>query len=123
MADPIESAKVAILAWMESDEAMALVHLSNDSEFDEAISAGQARAAITAYRDAEIEALQRQLTDCRAVLRKRGHFWNCEGQWCNECGFNEEAHADKETFPEIEHKFHSTKCSDACGYDRVMGER
>jgi len=51
MTDPIEAAKLAILAWMESDEAMALVHLSNDSEFDDAISAGQARAAIAELRE------------------------------------------------------------------------
>ena len=53
MTDPIEAAKLAILAWMESDEAMALSNMIiSDEEFDKALADGQARAAISAYRDA-----------------------------------------------------------------------
>lgn len=78
MTDPIEAAKLAILAWMESDEAMALVHLSNDSEFDDAISAGQARAAIAAYLAAQWRDMDSAPKDGSLIL---GYFADGETAW------------------------------------------
>ena len=86
MTDPIEAAKLASLAWMDSDEAMALVHLSNDSEFDDAISAGQARAAIAAYLAAQWRDMDSAPKDGKPFLAGwwSDTYWQCEKvHWAN----------------------------------------
>lgn len=82
-----------------------------------------ARSCRECELEAEIEALQRQLADCRAVLRERGHEIWCGSNNCGHlyaggfCGIGRDGHGPNGAVHEFIARH---KCT--CGYDRVMGE-
>ena len=67
--------------------------------------------------------LQAKLTDCQAVLKSRGHEWNCPAVMCVKCGSHQTASWHEEANDPNDWCIFEPKdaCSDACGYERCTG--